>query len=70
MSKLFLLIKGSNNGTLAKWTIKFQCKDLVLDDSFGPWLASISSDNKSRFLKLFMKYTYDHAKLISLSLYF
>ena len=60
MSKLLVVIKASTNGTLIKsWTaslFKFQWKNLMLDDLFGPGLTSIFPDNKCRrYLKLFIK---------------
>ena len=60
ISKLILVIKASPNGTLIKlWAakpFKFQWQNLILDDGFGPGLTSVSSDNESRCLILFIKY--------------
>ena len=59
MSKLLVVMKASINGTLIKsWAaipFKLQWQNLMLDYLFGPGLTSISPDNKSRCLGLFIK---------------
>ena len=59
MSKLLVVIKASINVTLIRsWAaspFNFQLENLMLDDLFRPGLTSVSGDNKSMCLKLFIE---------------